>query len=115
MTTADGTNIEANTAVPINLTFHSIFREIALELNNRIVGDTSQLYPYRLHLESLLNFCKETQETHLLCEGWTKDTTGHINVTAVGGNNAGLNACAATFARSTVVELIGRPHLNVFH
>ena len=37
-----------------------------------------------------------------------------MNVTAVGGNNAGLNARAATFARSTLVELIGRPHLDVF-
>ena len=38
-----------------------------------------------------------------------------MGVTAVGGNNAGLNARASTFARSTVVELIGRPHLDVFN
>ena len=38
-----------------------------------------------------------------------------MNVTAVGGNNAGLNARAATFARSTVVEFIDRPHLDVFN
>ena len=38
-----------------------------------------------------------------------------MNVTAVGGYNSGLNARAATFARSTVVELIGRPHADVFH
>ena len=38
-----------------------------------------------------------------------------MGVTAVGGNNACLNALAATFARSTVVELIGRPHLDVFN
>ena len=38
-----------------------------------------------------------------------------MNVTAVGGNNAGLNARAAIFAKSTLVELIGRHHLDVFH
>ena len=38
-----------------------------------------------------------------------------MNVTAVGGNNAEFNARSATFARSTLVELIGRPHLNVFN
>ena len=38
-----------------------------------------------------------------------------MGVTAVGGNNACLNACAAIFARSTLVELIGRPHLDVFN
>ena len=92
-----------------------MFREIAVKLNGRNVGDTSHLYPYRSLMESLLIYCKETQETRLLCEGWTKDNTGHMAVTAVGGNNAGLNARAVTFARSTVVELINRPHVDVFH
>ena len=59
--------------------------------------------------------CKEIQETRLLCERWTKDTSRHMSVTAVGGNNAVLNARAAALARSTVVELIGRPHLDVFN
>ena len=36
-------------------------------------------------------------------------------VTAVGGNNAGLNARAVDFARSNVFELICRPHLDVWH
>ena len=69
ITKADGTNIDANTAAPINLTLHSMFREIGLKLNGRNVGDTSQLYPYRSHLETLLNFSKHLQETRLLSEG----------------------------------------------
>ena len=115
ITKADGTNIDANTAAPINLTLHSMFREIGLEFNGRNVGDTSQLYPYRSVLESLLNICKEVQETRLLSEGWTKDTSRHMNVTAFGGTNSGLNARAAIFAKSTVVKLIAVPHLDVFH
>ena len=75
-----------------------MFREIGLEFNGRNVGDTSQLYPYRSVLESVLNFFKEVQDTRLLSEGWTKEPSGHMHVTAVGGNNAGLNARAATFA-----------------
>ena len=115
ITKADGTNIDQNTAAPVNLTLHSMFREIGMELNGRNVGDTSQLYPYRSNWETLLNYSKETQETRLLCEGWTKDTSGQIGVTPLGGNNAGLNARAVDFARSAVVELIGRPHLDVWH
>ena len=38
-----------------------------------------------------------------------------MDVTLVGENNVGLNACAATFAKITLVQLIGRPHLDVFH
>ena len=56
----DKTNIDANTAAPINLMFHFMFREIGDELNSRNVNDTSQLYPYRSFVESLLNYSKET-------------------------------------------------------
>ena len=115
ITKADGTNIYANTAAPIHLTLHSMFREIGVHLNSRNVGDTSQLYPYFSFFESLLNYSKKTQETRFLCEDWTKDTTGHVNVTAVGGNNAGLNARAVNYSRSSVVELIGRHHADAFH
>ena len=36
-----------------------------------------------------------------------------MDFTAVGGNNAGLNTPATKFARSAVVELINRAHLDV--
>ena len=51
ITKADKMNIDPNTAAPIKLTLHSMFRKIGLELNGRNVGDTSQLYPYRSVLE----------------------------------------------------------------
>ena len=110
---ADETNIDANTAALINLTLHLMFRKIELKFNGQNIFDRSQLYQNRSVRESLLNFCKAVQETRCLSERWTKDTSGHMNVTAIGGNNAGLNARAATFARSIIVELIGRPHLDV--
>ena len=46
ITKVDGTNIDASTAAPINLTLHSMFREIWVKFNGQNVGDTSQLYPY---------------------------------------------------------------------
>ena len=63
ITKADGTNIDMATSGQINLTFHSIFREIAVELNGRNVGNTSQLYSYHQFLDSLLIYCKEAQKT----------------------------------------------------
>ena len=112
---ADGTNIGANTAGPINLPLHAMFRKISVELNGRNVSDTIPLDPYCAYLETLLNYSKETQDTRVLCEGWTIDSSGNMSVTEVAGANAGLNTRAVTFATSTVVELIGRPHLDVFH
>ena len=68
ITKADRTHIDANTAAQINLTLHSMFREIGLEVNRQNVGDTSQLYPYRSVLEGLLHFSKEVKKTRLLSE-----------------------------------------------
>ena len=63
ITNADWSNIGANTAVPINLPLHSMFREISVELNGRNVDDTSPIYPYRAYLETLLNYSKETRHS----------------------------------------------------
>ena len=68
ITKADKTNIDANTKAPINLTLHSMFREIGFEVNGQNVNYTSQLYPYHSVLTHFLNFCKELQETRLLSE-----------------------------------------------
>ena len=68
ITKTDKTNIDANTACPINLTLHLMFREIGLTLNGQNVGETSQLYPYRSHLKTLFNFCEETKKSRFLCE-----------------------------------------------
>ena len=58
ITKADVTNIDANTAARINLALHSMLCKIAVEMNNRNVGDTSLLYPYRSFVDSLLNYSK---------------------------------------------------------
>ena len=58
---ADGLNIEAYTAGPINLLLNSMLREISVEINGQNVSDTSPLYPYSAYLVTLLNYNKETQ------------------------------------------------------
>jgi len=114
ITMADGTNIAAATAGPINLMLHSLFAQVSVEFNGKPVSEPNHLYPYRAYLETLINYSEETQKTRLLAKGWTKDTSGHMGVTAVNGNNAGLVTRTARFATSTEVELVGRPHLDVF-
>ena len=37
-----------------------------------------------------------------------------MGVTEVGKANTGLKTCAETFATNTVIELFGRPHVDVF-
>ena len=116
LTLADGRAAAADVVGPINLIAHSLFAQVSAELNGKPVGEPNHLYPYRAYLETLINYSKETQKTRLLAEGWVKDSSGHMNEfdTAAGGGNAGLVARTGTFANSAVVELIMRPHLDIF-
>ena len=87
---------------------------MSVKLNGKPVRKPNHLYPYRAYQETLINYNKQTQNTRLLCEGWTNETAEHMNVTDVTGANVGLCTRAERFARSNVVQLIGRPHLDVF-
>ena len=59
ITNADGSNIGSNTAGPVNLPLHSMFREISVEINGRNVSDTTPLYPYRPYIETLVNLARK--------------------------------------------------------
>ena len=118
ITKANGTDMDGNVrAAPVNLLLHSLFREITASLNDTPVSDPNPLYPYRAYLETLLNYSEDVQKYRLITEGWAKDTAGQMAVTslAADGANIGLKDRATRFATSTVVELVGRPHLDIFH
>ena len=114
MTKANGTNMTSATGAIINLPLQSLFREVSVELNGRSVSDPNQMIPYRAYLETLLNYSKETQETRLLTEGCIRDTANQMTVTAANGDNRGLATRVTMFAESKTVELVGRPHVDVF-
>jgi hypothetical protein len=114
ITKANGTNIDAASAGPVNLALHSLWREMTYELNGRPVSEPNQLYPYRALIETVLNYSEEVQKTRLVAEGWLKDTAGKMSDTDVAGENAGLKERTKWFAGSALVEFSGRPHLDLF-
>ena len=114
ITNADGTNIGANTAGPVNLMLHSLLSQMSVEFNGKPVNEQNHLYAYRAYFSTLINNSEETQKTRLLTEGWTKDTEGHMEMTDVARDKQGLRSRAAHIATSRVVKLIGCPQLDVF-
>ena len=50
-----------------------------------------------------------------MAEGWKNESATHCEVTNPAGANNGLTGRTVRFARSHVVTLIGRPHLDLFH
>ena len=116
ITKANGTDMDNNLqAAPVNLMLHSMFREIDVTLNDTPASDPNSLYPYRAYLETLLNYSEEVQKNRLLTEGWVKDTAAQMAVTDLAGANIGLKDRATRSATSTLMNLVGRPHLDIFH
>ncbi len=47
---------------PINNFLHSLFSQVEVSLNGKIVGHANSLYPYRAMLETLLNYGPEASK-----------------------------------------------------
>lgn len=78
----DGTALTgANTSVtPVNNIIHSLFSEIDVTLNGKIITPGTDTYPYKAYLEKLLSYRPKTLEIQMkACSLWEKDTAGHMD------------------------------------
>jgi hypothetical protein len=118
ITLNNGNNLAAGEEVgPINLSLHSMFSSIEVQLGGKVITDTNGLYPFRAYLETLLNSNRDLQETQLETALWYKDVANHFQAFDCGNNgvNTGLVARARYFRQSAEVEMMGRPHCDIFH
>ena len=99
----------------VNNAFNSMWRDQTLTLNGRQVTEPNNMYAWRAYMEDLLNFSSDVQNTRLHTQCWHKDTAGHLAARNPHGDNLGHNMRAARFAEGAVVEMVGRPHLDLFH
>ncbi|XP_062602390.1 uncharacterized protein F54H12.2-like [Saccostrea cucullata] len=89
----DGSNLTGanSTSSPVNNILHSMFTEIDLSLNGKIVTPGTDTYPYKAYLEKLLSYRPRTLKTQTrACSLWEKDTAGHMD--EVGIDDLGLAA-----------------------
>ena len=118
VTNADGTDIAADVNVGLtNLTLHSLFSNIEMDLCSKRITDANNLYAYRSFMETILTYDDDVSKTRLICEGWERDTEGHFDdfSMADAGTNTGFKSRSRKIARSRTFTLIGRPHLDLFH
>lgn len=103
---------------PANLTIHSLFSSVDVELGGKCISDTNGLYAYRAMIETLLSYGQEAKDSWLQSELWHKDTSAQINNTVSQpgqDRNVGLQTRARYFDASREVEMLGRPHADIFH
>lgn len=116
---ADGTDLEATTQVgPTNLFLHSLFSQVDVSLNERLISSSTNTYAYRAMLETLLNYGDEAKESQLTMSLFYKDTPGKmdtVNPLAEDDNaNLGLKARFAFTKSSNIVDMMGAIHSDVF-
>ena len=110
-----GTDIADDTPVaPVNNWLHSLFSQVDVHLNDTLVTPSSNTYPFRAYVETLLSYGAEAKKTQLTSQLWYKDTAGHMEATQENGGNAGLVERRRHIAGSRVVEMMGRLHVDLF-
>ena len=114
ITNADGSNLADDAAVaPVNLWLHSLFSQVDLSLNEKLISSSANTYPYRAYIETLLSYGTEAKHSHLTTSLWYKDTPGHQSA-IVGTDNKGLVARKQRTEQSKTVDMMGRLHLDLF-
>jgi hypothetical protein len=97
---------------PINNFLHSMFSDVTVSLNQKIITNTTNLYPYRAYIETLFNYNDTTKTTRCQCELWYPDTDSHMD--AVTDTNEGYTSRQTFSNLSRVFDMIGRPHCDIF-
>ena len=118
ITKADGavlTSGEKNLVAASNNLIHTIFHTMELEVNGKLVTDPNTNYPYRAYIEVPVNNPRNLFDTRMKCQGCEKDTAGKFDVTDATKTNLGLKARELWVADNGVFQMMGRPHMELFH
>lgn len=120
ITNANGTDLAADAPVgPVNLFLHSLFSQVDVALNERLITGSTPSYPYRAMIETLMSYGQDAKQSQLTSALYYKDTPGKMDVAnptlededAV---NRGLKERYHFTHTSRVVDLVGRIHSDIF-
>ena len=110
-----GTDLAADTPVaPVNNWLHSLFSQVDVYLNDTLVTPSSNTYPFRAYVDTVLSYGAEAKNTQLTSQLWYKDTAGYMDATTVYGGNTRLIERQRHIAESRIVEMMGRLHVDLF-
>ncbi|GFU30336.1 uncharacterized protein F54H12.2 [Trichonephila clavipes] len=92
-----------DTIGPVNLFQHSLFSQVDISLNDRVVSNSSNTYLYRSYIETLLNHGYDCKTSQLTAELFYKDS------------DDGLKKRTEFCKESATVDMIGCIHSDLFH
>ena len=95
---------------PVNLLFHSLFRQVDLTMNDILVSTSGGAYPYRAYITTMLSYGKSAKESWLrYLEGWQTDEAGSYDEE----DNDGLAQRICMVKNGRSFELKGRLHIDM--
>ena len=102
---------------PINNWLHSLFSQVNISMNNKLITPSLNTYPWRAYLENLLSFGSEAKNNQGTSHLWYADTgnMNEDNPVADKPTNLGMAARGQLIGESKSVEMIGRLHSDIFH
>jgi len=113
----NGTNTaDADPVGPVNLWLHSLFSQVDISLNGTQVTTSTNTYPYRAIIETLLSYGDDAKESQLTSALFYEDQAGRMDVVDFGEatRNRGLWNRSRFTHGSRVVDMIGRIHADIF-
>lgn len=116
---ADGTATATDSIGPVNNFLHSMFNQVDVYFNQKVVTPPNNLYAYRAYIETLLNYGEDAKNSHLQMSLWAADShtamdTGVV-VAEEARKNAGLVSRQAFTKGGKTFDLLGHLHCDVFN
>lgn len=98
---------------PVNNLLHSMFSQIDVFLNQKLVSPPNNAYAYRAYIETLLNYAYAAKTSHLTSALWYSDTEGAMD--DKGDGNRGLVERRYVLGKNRTVDLLGHLHCDIFN
>ncbi|GBM22488.1 Uncharacterized protein F54H12.2 [Araneus ventricosus] len=115
ITKSDGAPLPDNEPVaPVNLFLHSLFSQVDVSLNDRIISSASNTYPYRAYLETLLNYGEDAKKSLFSCEAFFKDDKPYQVDPVSEVACESLKKRYQLMANSRTLDMIGQLHCDIF-
>ena len=106
-------DLAINLIAPVNNFLHSLFSQVDMYLNDKMVSAATNMYSYRSYLETLLNYSSSAKDSQFSTSLWATDTAGHMDDLKFADNQGAAkrvkyaNNCTESF------EMLGGLHLDL--
>ncbi|XP_054757242.2 uncharacterized protein F54H12.2-like [Lytechinus pictus] len=118
---ANGANLEPTDKVgPVNLFMQSLFSQVDVSLNEKIVTPSMPTYPYRAYADVMLNYGPAALKSLYTMSLFQRDTPGKMDVAEPSpedgdaDENEGLSARYRYAKNSALIEMISPIHADLF-